>query len=454
MTPSLKKLAVRGATWTLISYGATQFLRFGSNVILAYLLVPEMFGLMALVNVVLIGLRLFSDVGIGPSIVQNERGEEPDFLNTAWTIQVYRGVGVWLVGCLIAWPVAQFYGESQLAVLLPVAALTALIAGFNSTSLFTADRRMDQSRLAVIELCGQTVSIIVMIGIASVHRSVWALVFGGLCGSTTRMLVSHLWHSDVRNRFTWNKSDALALVKFGRWIYVSTLLGFILNYGDQLIMGKFLTTRDLGIYSIAVLMTKVIQQLLNRMAQKVLFPLYSKLNHLSPIQLRPKVKKVRFALMGVFLPPLWLLVILGPELIQTVYNSEYQEAGWMLQVLAAGLIIYVSSVIGPFYLSYGNSFLFMKLQAVRSVLLLVCMAIGGSIAGSSGVIVGVAATRLAFYPIQTFVYNKYSLWMPKLDALGILSSIVIIASGLWLKALFLPPDIGLQIKEFIKALIS
>lgn len=434
---SLKKLAIRGATWTFIGYGASQFIRFGSNLVLTRLLIPEMFGLMALVNTIMLGLQMFSDVGIGPSIIQNKRGDDPDFLNTAWTIQVCRGFGMWLFGCLLAWPVSVFYGEPMLAKLLPVSALTALILGFNSTSLFSGERRMDLSRLTIIELLGQSVSIIAMISFALIYPSVWALVAGGLCGSTTKMIMSHLWNSNIQNHLKWDTSAAQALVKFGRWVFISTIMAFIVKYGDRLIMGKFLSTSDLGIYSIAAMMAGFVEQLFGRITQKVLFPLYSNLNHLSFVELRPKIKKVRLAFMGALLPILWIMTIFGSNIIELLFDSRYHSAGWILQILSASLIVFVSSVIGPFYMAYGNSFLMMKLQATQSILLLVSMIIGGRLFGPTGVIIGVAVRRLLFYPIQVSVYKKYSLWIPELDALGIVSSAIVVGLGLWLKDMFL-----------------
>jgi hypothetical protein len=83
---SLKKKAIRGTAWTLFGYGGSQALRLVSNLILTRLLVPEVFGLMALVQTFQAGLTLFSDIGIAPSIIQNKRGEDPTFLNTAWDI--------------------------------------------------------------------------------------------------------------------------------------------------------------------------------------------------------------------------------------------------------------------------------------------------------------------------------------------------------------------------------
>ena len=88
---SMKKDILRGSLWTMVGHGAGQALRFLNNIILARLLAPESFGLMVLINSFLMGVQLFSDIGIGQSLVQNARGEEPDFYNTAWTIQVIRG---------------------------------------------------------------------------------------------------------------------------------------------------------------------------------------------------------------------------------------------------------------------------------------------------------------------------------------------------------------------------
>jgi O-antigen/teichoic acid export membrane protein len=101
---SLKKQAFRATAWTIVGFGASMVLRFASNLILARLLVPESFGLMALVNVFIMGLHCSQMLAWVPSIIQNKRGDDPTFINTAWTIQVLRGVALWLGSILIAWP--------------------------------------------------------------------------------------------------------------------------------------------------------------------------------------------------------------------------------------------------------------------------------------------------------------------------------------------------------------
>ena len=112
--PSLKSLALRGSVWTVGTQLANNAMRLAGNMILTRLLFPEAFGLMLLVGVFTAGLQMFTDLGINQNIVQSERGDDPTFLNTAWTISVLRGVVLWLLACLLTWPYAMFYNEPKL----------------------------------------------------------------------------------------------------------------------------------------------------------------------------------------------------------------------------------------------------------------------------------------------------------------------------------------------------
>ena len=430
---SLKELALRGSVWTVAGYGLSQILRLGCNLVLTRLLFPEIFGLSALITVFITGLHMFSDVGIGPSIIQNDRGDDPVFLNTAWTIQVFRGMALWICACIGAWPFAIFYGESQLCILIIVSGFTTVISGFNSTGLFTAKRHLRIKRLTLVEIGSQLGSICVMIVWAIISPTVWVVVVGGLAKALLTLLLSHIWLSEIAHKFTWDRQSFQSLIRFGRWIFVSTVLGFLVNNADRLILGKFLSLSDLGVYSIASMIAKVIQQVYAKLSNQILFPIFSKLKHLSPEDLLERIKKIRITIMIFFLPPLWILVVFGQDIIMLLFDQRYHGAGWMLQALSAGSVVLIGSAIGPFYLAFGNSFLFMKLMAVRASLLLAAMIIGGITYGTVGLIVGIAASQLLYYPIQVSVYKKFCLWLPKLDALALFGSFSIVILGLWLR---------------------
>src|SRR5262245_33791545 len=124
---SLARHAARGGLWVLTGRGSGLALRLISNLILTRLLLPEAFGLMALVQSVAQGMRMLTDVGVRGSVVQDPRGDERIFLDTAWTIQILRGLGISGGVVLLAWPAAAFYAEPQLRPLLQVIALTAVL---------------------------------------------------------------------------------------------------------------------------------------------------------------------------------------------------------------------------------------------------------------------------------------------------------------------------------------
>ena len=142
--------AARGAVWAIAGFGGGQALRFVGNLILTRYVAPEAFGIMVIVNTFLTGLALFSDIGIGASVIQNKRGDESAFLNTAWTLAVIRGIAIALVASLCAWPAAWFYDQPALLALLPVAALNVVAYGAASMRLVVANRRLQLGRLTIV----------------------------------------------------------------------------------------------------------------------------------------------------------------------------------------------------------------------------------------------------------------------------------------------------------------
>ena len=196
----LRARALRGTAFTFFGFGTQQFLRLLSNLVLTRLLFPEAFGLMALVMVVLTGLQMISDAGLNPSIVQSRRGDEPDFLNTAWSLQIGRGFLLWLLTLALALPLARFYDQPQLAALLPVAGFGMVIQGFQSMRLASANRHIALGRLTLMELGSQVIGIAVMVLLAWWLRSVWALVIGTLIGTAIKTVLSHRMLPGHRDR--------------------------------------------------------------------------------------------------------------------------------------------------------------------------------------------------------------------------------------------------------------
>uniref|UniRef100_UPI00261A665C oligosaccharide flippase family protein n=1 Tax=uncultured Roseobacter sp. TaxID=114847 RepID=UPI00261A665C len=117
---------IRGTMMTMVNFGGSKALRLLSNLILTRILFPEAFGMMALITVFIGALEMFSDMGIRASIIQSKRGYESNYLNTAWTVQILRGILLYVAALFLAAPAARFYEEPLLAELLPVATFSVV----------------------------------------------------------------------------------------------------------------------------------------------------------------------------------------------------------------------------------------------------------------------------------------------------------------------------------------
>ncbi len=414
-SPSLERRAIRGSVWTLAGYGLSQVFRLGGNLVLTRLLAPEAFGLMALVQTFLIGLQMFSDFGILPNIVQSERGEDPNFLNTAWTIQVVRGVALWIGACLLAWPVAQFYGEPMLNQLLPITGLTVLINGLSSTKLATANRRLAMGQLTLLEVGTSLVSLLVMIGLALIYRSVWALVLGSLMGSLLKAVISHLLRGES-NRFDWDPQAVAEIQKFGRWIFISTIVGFFALQSDRLVLGRLLDISFLGVYSIALTLSGVVEQVVDQVNSKVLFPTYAELVRERPTALYRHLRRARSILLGLSCGCAILFVLAGQPLIDLLYDQRYTQAGWILRVLSIGFLGRVLCITySDVLMARSLTFQVMTMTITHTLIQFVAMLLGYVLGGYIGVIVGLALTDWLNYIAYAVCFARLSLWQPELD---------------------------------------
>jgi O-antigen/teichoic acid export membrane protein len=352
---NLQSRYARGSLWALLGYGGQQILRVLNQLILWRLLYPEAFGLMAIVNVFMIGLAMFSDVGIGPSIIQNERGDDPDYLNTAWTIQVMRGFGLFFVSLVAAIPVSKFYHEPDLALLIPaVTAGSLIVSGFNSTKLFTVTRQIAIGRLTVVELSSQAAGLVVMIGYAVFSRSIWSLVLGNAVTNIVRLVLGHAILPGIKDRFRWDPKSAHALVHFGRWIFMSTLLTFLVGQSDRLVFGKLVTMAQLGVYNVGATWATFPTQVLGHVVQSVMFPVFSRV-HNDKGDLPGAYREARVpALIAVGCLTACLLAG-GPTLIRFMYDKRALDAGWTIQALTVGTWFFALEMInGQALLALGR----------------------------------------------------------------------------------------------------
>ncbi len=378
---------------------------------------------MAIVTVFIYGIQMLSDIGLGPSIIQNERGEEPVFLNTAWTLQILRGLAIWVVCVLIAWPAAHIYSEPQLMLLIPVVGFSAVISGFDSTARITLNKRLILGRVTLFELISQLIVLCVTVVWAYISPSVWVLVGGSLVGACGRMVLSHFILRDQRNHLAWDGDAAWAILTFGKWIFLSSAIGFLGAQIDRIILPKLITLEILGIYSIAYMLNRVYDDLLTNLSGRVIFPAISRRAYLPRDVLREQVLRNRKPVLWTAALILALMTGFGDRVVLLLYDQRYHDASWMFAILTLGLWPRtLTCTVAPALLAIGQPRYFAYAGFLRFIAVGVGLPIAYGVAGVRGAVVVSSLGCVAEYGVQAYGLHRHGIFTLRQD---------LKATGIW-----------------------
>jgi O-antigen/teichoic acid export membrane protein len=376
------------------------------------LLVPEMFGVMAIATMVTVILGLLSDVGLHQNIVQSRRGNDLVFLDTVWSVQIVRGFVLWLIATLVSaalyfanlsglLPADSVYASPVLPLVIAVSSLSAIILGFQSTRMAIADRDFNQKRLAQVGLISQVAALAIMVFIGTATRSIWALVAGGLVTSLITTILSHTWMRGQPNRFRFEKRALRELTEFGKWVFVSSAVGVFATNGDRLLLGSLVDAHVLGLYAIAGFIIGAIWGAVQRLFETVSLPALSEIARDDPSRMREVYYRLRLPGDLLLLFVTGLLFAAGQLVIDLLYDPRYSEAGGFLQILSLSLFTIRYGVAIQLYVALGVTRYVAIVNVVRFLSLYTLVPALYYLAGTQAVIWGVALHGLAMVP---FIY--------------------------------------------------
>ncbi|MFZ4537059.1 oligosaccharide flippase family protein [Propionivibrio sp.] len=432
--PGLRGRTLKAAVWLAGGNVTSQLLRLTSNLILTRLLLPEAFGLVAAVNTLYFALVMFSDLGVWQCVVKSERGRDACFLGTAWSLQLLRGALLALIVLLLAVGVfsaedagffasGTVYADPRLPPMMAIFALCALIQGFESMKLASAERDLQGGRLARLELMSQLGTMLVTVTLVWFTRSVWALLLGTLFGGMLRTLLSHVYLPGRNARPCWDKACAQEILGFGKWIFVSSIIGFLAGHGEKLILGASLSIASFGIFSIAGNLLAAIAGVYSTLNGRVIFPAMSEAlrsaDRKQVIRVYSRVQQIADLLLGTLTGG---LLLSGQWLVWLLYDSRYQAAGWMLQCLSLSLLAMRHQVVEQLMFARGQPAWVSANNTLRALSLIVGIPLGFTLAGERGAIVGVVISQFASWPLSLrFKYEQGLLnwstekwWLPAL----------------------------------------
>jgi O-antigen/teichoic acid export membrane protein len=411
--------AARAGLWGMVDLGAGNLLRLLGNLVMTRLLVPEAFGLMAMVVVVHTALVMFTDLGINQSVVRSPRGDAPRFLRVAWTVQVGRSLAIAALVVAAAGllallapgfaPPGSVYADPVLPALIAVSALMVVLKGLESTNVWLADRRLQLARLALVNLAGQAAGLAAMIGFALLEPTVWALLWGGLVGSALTAALTHLVFAGPRMALLWDREIGDELWRFGRNILGASALGFFANNADRLILGALLGARDFGFYVIALTWALLFVSVVEKLAGQVGLATLSETTRERPAEVGRVYGRLSGAVDAVCAVSFLACLLGGPILIDLLYPADYAASAAFVPLLAVMILARRFVPLTGLLLSRGDSRALLHVTAIRAAAALAALPLGNLAFGVPGAVVASALTQLFGAP--------YLVWRAR-DLLG------------------------------------
>jgi len=303
------------------------------------------------------------------------------------------------------------YDAPDLALMLPVAGLALLASGFNPTRIDTANRHLLLGRVTVLDLASQTIGIVAIVIFALIWPSVWALVAGFVLSGVIRPVIMGWFLPGPRNRLRWEPAAGRALIRFGKWIFLSTACGFLLQQGDKAILGVYLTLEALGVYNIGYFLASFPILLGVAVVSRIMIPIYRDRHPgLSALNAR-RLRRMRFALTGAIMAMLAGLALLGPQIVGLLYDARYGGAGGILVAIAlAQMPLAIGLTYDQSALAAGNSRMFFAVMALRAVGQTAAFIIGVEMAGLAGALFGLGVAGVVSHGAIVFLARRFGVW--------------------------------------------
>lgn len=373
-----------GMRWTLRGLGLL------STLVLARLLTPQDFGLVAMAISAQAFIDLFFFMGIELSLLRDKDAGEKDF-NLAWTLRL--GQTMLAAGAVAAFaPLgAAWFDEPAIALLMPVVAITMLIRGAENIGIIAFQKQLDFAADFRLFTISKLISVFVTIALAFWLRNFWALVIGGLASASIRTTLSYVMHP-FRPRVT--LVGARRLLGFSLWLFLRNMGMFASGGADRLVLGKIAPVAALGHYTIAREVGQTVIDEVALPAGRVLMPGFALMRD-DARRIEQALGKVLGAILSIVIPAAIGLALVAERLVPAAMGSQWQAAIPLVGLLALiGALRGYQGILERFMLVRGEErflALFMLVQGLATILSLVY---GYRIDGLFGACAGMFVVRM------------------------------------------------------------
>lgn len=401
MSANIKGRMARGAVWMVALRLSVTGLGFLSTVILARLLVPADFGLIALGTSMLAALDLLTSFRFDVALIQNQSVTREDY-DSAWTLNQIFGATLATLLCIAAVPAAHFYNEPRLAPVILVLACGALLDGFQNIGIVSFRKELNFSREFAFTVSRKIVQVLVAALMAITLRSYWALAAGIVSSSVTGLIASYAMHP-FRPR--WALSRAKSLIGFSKWLVLDNIMFFLRNRSSDVFIGKLAGPAQLGLFGLAYELAMVAHNNLTAPIDRAMFPGYARMAA-DRDTLRDGYLSVAGMTSLIAMPVAVGTASAAPLLVPILFGQQWLDSIPVLQVLGfASALSLMGAGATVVYLALGKPRLLIWVGVTYIAFLLTSMALllpGRGLVGAAWAFLIAGAVTL---PMQLSILN-------------------------------------------------
>lgn len=401
-TASVDRSMASGAGWMVLARIVDRTIGLVSTIILARLLVPEDFGLVAIATSIIGLLELIGTFGFEVALIQNPTVTRKHY-DTAWTLNILLATGIALFLAALADPAASFYDDPRLQPVILWLACGTFVRGFENIGVVSFRKELRFSndfRLMFLKKLG---SFAIAVPLAFALRSYWALVAGMLASRVFEVVLTY-WVHTYRPRFSLAARGQL--FHFGKWLVVSNALYFAGTRSADFIIGKLSGAPQLGLFKLAYEVSNLPTSDLVAPINRAIYPGYAKKAH-DPGLLRRSYLEV-IGLVAILAVPAGAGIAATADLlVPLVLGPQWVEAAPIMRVLAFyGVFLALKSNNHYIYLALGKPRLSTALGAIQMILLIPMTVIGSLRGGALGAAIGYLCAQALFTPISVSLLRR------------------------------------------------
>lgn len=344
--------------------------RFARNVVLARIIAPDQFGLMAIVLAAIALFEALTEVGVSQAVIQNRRGHTPEFLNVAWWINVVRGVAIFAIAAPLSPLIADFYGEPALGPVLAVAFSTMVFTGLMSPKVYALQRQFRFGASVAITQGSGLLGTALTLVLGVLWQNVWALVLGTVFEAFVRFVLSFLL-CPIRPTFRIDRESWRDLFVFTKGMFGLAFMTFVVAQADVFVLGRLVSAETLGLYAMAVTLAMFPLTLFSKVVQPLVVPILAAFQD-TPDALRATYLRLERLIWLFGLPMAATMAVAAAPLLTLVYGPPYAAAAAPFAVIGVYTVVYMASMVSfSVYLAMARPELQRSFTLLRALLLVV-----------------------------------------------------------------------------------